>query len=120
MYCCLFSHLEVLDYLNKNEFDIKGGAYAKYVTPAIYEALKSVKPKYADIPFFNIIIRDLQLWMISQNTFSPTKKERNCTTSWSAFLLFALVVAFLVCHNAIKAFTPSRSYSLVLFSYDTS
>jgi hypothetical protein len=54
------SHLEVLDYLDKNEFDIKGGAHAKYVTPAVYEALKSVKPKYADVPFFNIIIRDLQ------------------------------------------------------------
>lgn len=49
----------MLEYLDKNEFDIKGGVYAKYVTPAIYEALKSVKPKYADVPFFNIIIRDL-------------------------------------------------------------
>jgi hypothetical protein len=54
------SHLEMLDYLDKNEFDLKGGAYAKYVTPDIYKALSSVKPKYADSHFFNVIFRDLE------------------------------------------------------------
>jgi hypothetical protein len=54
------SHLEVLDYLDKNEFDLKGGGLAMYITPAIHEALKSVKPKYANIGLFNIIIKDLE------------------------------------------------------------
>jgi hypothetical protein len=54
------SHLEVLDYLDKNEFNLKGGGFAKYVTPDIYKALNSVNPKYSDINFFNTIIRDLE------------------------------------------------------------
>ena len=54
------SHLEVLDYLDKNEFNLEGGGFAKYITPDIYKALNSVNPKYSDINFFNIIIRDLE------------------------------------------------------------
>jgi hypothetical protein len=53
------SHLEVLDYLNTNEFDLKGGNWSKYINEKIYEALNSIKPKYSDINYFNVIMKDL-------------------------------------------------------------
>jgi hypothetical protein len=53
------SHLELLDYLDTNEFNIKGIGLEKYITPDIYNAVKSFKPKFEDVGFFNLVIKDL-------------------------------------------------------------
>jgi hypothetical protein len=65
------SHLEVLDYLNRNEFNLKGGGWSKYINEEIYVALNSVNAKYADINYFNAIMKDL----MDKELISP--KTRN-------------------------------------------
>lgn len=54
------SHLELLEFLLTNEIDRKGGNFATTLDDAkIHKAILSINPKFTDISFFNMIIKDL-------------------------------------------------------------
>jgi hypothetical protein len=53
------AHLELLEYLRTTEFDLKGGGWSTRIDEQIHKSLVAVKPKFQDINFFNVIIKDL-------------------------------------------------------------
>lgn len=65
------SHLEVLEYLAANEFNLKGASWRIRIDEEIYKAIISVKPKFRDINFFNVIMKDL----IDHELIDPTDRN---------------------------------------------
>lgn len=53
------SHLEMLEFLYNNEIERKGGNWSTSLDAKIHKAAISVNPKFADISFFKMILKDL-------------------------------------------------------------